>query len=181
MLYDLSLQKNRSLRWLICFFFPVDLWILKGRVSHWSGTILKVSVAFIIMTNKAEVNEIKQVFTPSLLLYGQILWGQLITSLNCQATYIALRAIHSLFNLLRRVPFQPPTSGPFGHGSPESAKTWAAALTWWSSWWSYARPYERGRHRNLWHWKRRSTLRTRHWGFYTRMIVMMAVVLFKKS
>lgn len=114
-------------------FFPVDLWILKGRVSHWSGTILKVSVAFIP------------------------------------------------FNLLRRVPFQPPTSGPFGHGSPESAKTWAAALTWWSSWWSYARPYERGRHRNLWHWKRRSTLRTRHWGFYTRMIVMMAVVLFKKS
>ena len=36
--------------------------------------------------------------------YSQILWGHLITSLNCQATYIALTAIHSPFNLLRARP-----------------------------------------------------------------------------
>ena len=53
---------------LIFEVFPVDLWILKSRVSHWSGTILKVSVAFIWQKDqKVEENEIKRVFTPWLL------------------------------------------------------------------------------------------------------------------
>lgn len=194
MLHDLSLHKKKShesyRRW--------DDWYVDSELSHfWSFSSGLVNTQKSSVTlewnnpksfrclhmakgSKGRRKRDQTSFHPMVAFYSQILWGHLITSLNCQATYIALTAIHSPFNLLRRVPFQPPTSGPFGHGSPESAKTWGAALTWWSSWWSYARPYERDRHRNLWHWKRRSTLHTRHWGFCTRMIVMMVVVLFKK-